>query len=394
MMQLFRSDPGKKIIREILFQEKTPPFVRPHLARGCAGDAGLFADTASIRKSFPGTGCKQPSEIVSAVDKAAVRAKILHGIRENLAGIGLPYIRLSYYPAGYRTVCAFRVDCDDADAGSFRHLLSIAAKYNLPLSWYAHVSAQESYLDELAAVRSLGHDVQLHCYVHETFGTCGENMENFGKGRDLMVAAGIPVTGFVSPFGKWNPSLDKVLEQLGFSYSSEFALAYDDLPFHPIYDNHRSRVLQVPIHPVCIGSLRKAGFTPDEMKAYFDGIIRYKYDRGLPVLLYGHPRYEIDGYPEVAGHLFSAMSALKDAWVTTFTGFAAWWQYRLGVKYEAMVKKDRLIIRTGNTDPSLQVHLERSDGKEAQLPLLASSRKLSELEWKDKMSGAGADLTV
>ena len=43
--------------------------------------------------------------------------------------------------------------------------------------------------------------------------------------------------------------LKAALEKLQVGHSSEFGLAYDDLPFWP----RQSSVLQVPVHPVSLG---------------------------------------------------------------------------------------------------------------------------------------------
>ena len=54
-------------------------------------------------------------------------------------------------------------------------------------------------------------------------------------------------------------SLDDQLEDLGYLYSSEFQLGHDDFPFYPWKGNRFSRILQIPVHPVCEGLFLEAG---------------------------------------------------------------------------------------------------------------------------------------
>ena len=65
--------------------------------------------------------------------------------------------------------------------------------------------------------------------------------------------------GFAAPHGRWNAGLDAVLDELGYLYSSDFQLGYDDLPFFPWREDRFSSVLQVPIHPICEGLFLDAG---------------------------------------------------------------------------------------------------------------------------------------
>ena len=54
-----------------------------------------------------------------------------------------------------------------------------------------------------------------------------------GAGPRDLTESGFEPVGFAAPHGRWNPGLDAVLEDLGYLYSSDFQLGYDDLPFFP-----------------------------------------------------------------------------------------------------------------------------------------------------------------
>ncbi len=64
----------------------------------------------------------------------------------------------------------------------------------------------------------------------------------------MLRSAGIEPSGFVAPHGRFNRTLLIALEMLGVTHSSEFGLAYDELPFAV----GSGAVLQIPIHPVCL----------------------------------------------------------------------------------------------------------------------------------------------
>ena len=46
----------------------------------------------------------------------------------------------------------------------------------------------------------------------------------------MLASAGIDPVGFAAPHGRWNAGLDAVLAELGYRYSSDFQLGYDDSP--------------------------------------------------------------------------------------------------------------------------------------------------------------------
>jgi len=364
------------MLNEIIRQEKCPAYLL-HLGGDLKSLAQPFGDTASNLKTFPGIGGKNPTEIVAGVDKAALRLLVLSEMKKRFFQLNLPYMRLAYYPAGFRSVCAFRVDCDITERDSFFSLVRLADKHGLPCTWFVVTDIQEPYLKEVSAIAANGHDLQLHCHVHQTYATRAENFANIRRARELMISAGMAPCGFASPYGKWNAELNSALEDSGFAYSSEFAAGYDDFPFYPPLGGRVSTVLQLPIHPICVGSLRKAGLTEAEMVQYFDGIIKAKHAARVPILLYGHPQNELDKYPAAADFMFAALKSLPQVWVTTLTQYSRWWQTRLAAEYRVSLRHGRLDIATANTDARLQLHLETRDGKEAFIPLINCSIPLA-----------------
>ena len=372
----------KKIISEILKHEGCADFITDLFHVNLLNNSVKpFTNFNSQLKSFTGISGKSPTEKVSIIDKGLLRKTIVKALKKRAFDSNLPYLHLAYYPKGYHTIVTFRVDCDVSDKESFFHLLKISEKYSFPLTWFLHLAFQESYIHEIDDIRKNGHEVQLHCYDHETYPSYIENKRNILKGKNIMEKEGFKVSGFVSPFGKWNHSLNRVLEEIKVNYSSEFAIGYDDFPFYPLYKNRRSKILQLPIHPICIGSLRKSGFTNHEMMNYFEKIITSKYERQEPIMLYGHPKNEIDNYPDVINFIFTTLKGLPDVWIATYTEYAKWWKKRLSAKYSVSIKGDFLTIKTDNTNPDLQLHIEKQDSLETYVPLLTAKLSMAHLKW-------------
>jgi hypothetical protein len=110
-------------------------------------------------------------------------------------------------------------------------------------------------------------------------------------GLSLLKKAGLDPAGVAAPFGTWTPELGRVIDGLGLEYSSEFSYAYDTLPLFPESDGTIFRTLQVPIHPVSTGSLRRAGFTAGQMTAYFRRAADALFERDIPLFFYHHPTH-------------------------------------------------------------------------------------------------------
>ena len=113
---------------------------------------------------------------------------------------------------------------------------------------------------------------------------------------------------FAAPHGRWRRSLDDQLEDLGYLYSSEFQLGHDDFPFYPWKGNRFSRILQVPVHPVCEGLFLEAGVVdPGIVADYFQQVVGAKLDAGELAVIYGHPERRLGRMPEVMTALARAV---------------------------------------------------------------------------------------
>ncbi len=93
------------------------------------------------------------------------------------------------------------------------------------------------------------------------------------------------------------------LVDCGFEYSSEFSYDYDNLPSVPRL-RHGEGTLQLPIHPICIGSLKRHSYSDKQMIQYFENVIQRKLASSEPIIFYHHPK---DGYYDVLDWLFQEM---------------------------------------------------------------------------------------
>jgi hypothetical protein len=146
------------------------------------------------------------------------------------------------------------------------------------------------------------------------------------------------------------------MEELGIGHSSEFGLAYDDVPFTP----HGGRVLQVPVHPVCLGVFLEAVQGSDARRAsairqavvaatdYFRELAETKYRAGEPLFFYGHPTGRLGRYPEVLRAVFETADGLGALWKTTMSRFAAWWRARAAVDVIVTARGDGYVLAAKN----------------------------------------------
>jgi len=223
----------------------------------------VLSNAASGPKQFPAETPRFPYDTVARVSRGEVRRLVANCLRFLLGHKDLPYVHLAAVPGGLsphgdcpqNSTFAFRVDTDFGPRRDLEAVARLADRVGMKFSWYVNIGAHRAHLDLFADLARQGHDIQLHCMRHTVYPDYKRNLENFRQGKDAMVEAGIVPVGVVAPFGEWNPNLNRALEELGFEYSSEFCLAYDDLPFRPVVDGRLSKVLQVPVHPICLGRL-------------------------------------------------------------------------------------------------------------------------------------------
>ncbi len=341
----------------------------------------VLSSSASGPKRFPADTPRFPFDTVARTSRGEVRRLVANCLRFLLAHKGLPYVHLSPVPFINQqslSTFAFRVDTDFGLRRDLEAVARLADRVGMKFSWYVNVGAHIAHLDLFADLARQGHDIQLHCLRHTVYPDYARNHDNFRKGKDAMDAAGITPVGVVAPYGEWNPNLNRTLERLGFEYSSEFCLAYDDLPFRPIVGGRLSKVLQVPVHPICLGRLAAARANAAQMAAYFRSVIDLQVARQEPCFLYDHPERIVQFSDLLADVLQYAKERCGS--ITTMTEYARWWQRRERFEWSARVSDGRLEVEAKKTEANLAVIVEQ-DNRFALLPSAAGTWPLSELEW-------------
>jgi hypothetical protein len=323
----------------------------------------LYHDARPANKNFYSAPERLPSERVSLVGKGELRHLVcdafvyLHQVR------GLPYVHLWYFPKDLRSVFAFRIDTDGATREDIDTLYNLARESDTSLSWFLDVKSHEPWLDHFKYF--VGQEIGLHCYEHQSYPMFDANLKNISKGIQGMRRSGLQPAGFTAPYGIWNPELAKAIDESGFEYSSEFSYAYDTLPLFAGAGGMVFHTLQVPIHPICIGSMLKVGYSDARMIEYFDRIIHLKLSRREPLFFYHHPTHR--RWDVVRRIVSMPEQGVENV---TLVEYARWWKRRIGVKYSSDISGSE--IRIQHSAPSVPddvwIRIVNPNGEEVILP--------------------------
>lgn len=324
-------------------------------------------DLRSARRGFSFSK-KIPSENVSAVAKGTVRALFTNCLIALHQQRNLPYINIWHYPDGAKSVFAFRIDLDEWGHEDVLKTLEIANTENIKMCWA--LNAGHPNYDE-GLVRDLtlsSQEVNSHGFEHDVFDDYGKNLRNLEQAHKKIKESSKAPHAFIAPFGKWNPSLGKAAEQLGYLYGSEFRLAFDDLPFRPIVEGRQSSVLQIPIHPMCLHHMITQDYAQEEMLHYFKSVIDQLQAQQLPILLYGHPTDRIGKYSQVIRKAINYAIEKHGVQTTSFKEFANWWIDRELISFHASYDKGKINAEFTEIYPKASLRIIAKNGY-ALLPL-------------------------
>jgi peptidoglycan/xylan/chitin deacetylase (PgdA/CDA1 family) len=331
--------------------------------RGRPADAlAALADERAACKEWQ-IGGLRVRETVARVERTVVRRRLLAALRERVEEAGGVWLRVSPYPAGYRSAFNFRLDHDDYVPGDFDATLSAIEGHEQAISHYVCAGTHVHHPEALVRLR--GMHVGSHGWRHHTYRDPSENLHNIRRGIDGLRAVRLDPVGFVAPHGRFNAGLLAALSELGVTHSSEFGLAYDDLPFFP----RESDVLQIPVHPICLGvcldAARRGADRPmtDEQAAemaleHWRTAVAQKRIAGEPIFLYGHPDGRIGRFPALLRRLLAEVDRLPDVWRTSLANFERWWRDRAAIEITAWRRRDAIEIAADGLPARYRANLE------------------------------------
>ena len=159
----------------------------------------------------------------------------------------------------------------------------------------------DAYAHHATVLRDLrDHDTQSHGHFHHVYRDPETNRLNLERAHRILESFGLEPMGFAAPHGRWNAGLDDALEDFGYLYSSDFQVGYDDFPFFPWRGDRFSRVLQIPVYPVCEGLFIEAGIGDGRaVGEHLAEVVAARLDAGELAIAYGHPERRLGRMPEV-----------------------------------------------------------------------------------------------
>jgi hypothetical protein len=338
--------------------------------------ASLVFDCRSGIKSFYSPEHRLPFETVSIVSKGEIRRLVSCCLELLYHQRGLPYVHLWHFPHGSRSIFCFRIDTDYGTREQLEGLSSTIHRNGISATWFVDTKSQEQSMKIYKEMH--GQEIGVHCYDHQTFPDYERNIQNIKKAQAVLHRAKLEAKGFAAPFGLWNEELGRALVECGFEYSSEFSYDYDDLPILTWLERGDS-VLQVPIHPICIGSLKRHGYNDTQMIRYFESVIQRKLTMREPMVIYHHPR---DEHHTVLEWLFHEVRQARVP-VTTMHEYAQWWKMRTSAFPEIRYTKGNIHLRGVQRDRSLYLRITQPNGTEAIIPT-SKQITLEAVRWDSK----------
>ncbi|MEK7749112.1 MAG: polysaccharide deacetylase family protein, partial [Bacteroidota bacterium] len=319
----------------------------------------VMLDHRSAAKSFYSPTKRLPYEHVSVVSRGNVRRLIARALEILHHRRSMPYAHVWYYPRDSESVFSFRVDTDRGTEEEIQQLYSVAGQHRVPMSWFIDAKSQAKMMPVFKRMEH--QELGVHCFDHRVYKEFERNLENIGKALEVMRLAGIEPKGFASPFGKWNKGLARAVKEHGLKYSSEFSYDYDNLPSTPYFEDKFLCVPQIPVHPICIGSLKRQGYKDARMVQYFENILRQKLASRLPLIFYHHPK---DGHHSVLEHVFNFIAGRRVP-MMRFADYVEWWQERQTMNLRLSYEGSHLKTSGRPTSRDVFLRITKGDGTEA-----------------------------
>lgn len=337
-------------------------FVGTGILSYCGIDlAQCYADNRSMRKNFPADARRLPNERTVRCSKNMIRRIVQTHLEFLSHRRNLPFVHKWYYPDNAPTICTFRIDTDKGTKEEIEEIYQICDRHDIPATWFLDVRSHEQWLSYFTTFKR--QEIGIHCYDHVVYNSTLLNKENFEKARVRLERIGIRPVGIAAPTGEWNGAVGTAMEQMGMAYSSEFGYDYDNLPSYPVITDRFSSVVQLPVHPVCVGSLRRAGLSPKAMAMYFQSVIDEKIALSEPVCLYHHPTHPPH---EIFNEVFEYIHTRKIT-PMLYREYAQWWNERRANRLSAVLDGTQLMFN-GNENEHQWTRISMPDQTETLVP--------------------------
>ena len=196
----------------------------------------------------------------------------------------LPFIRKWPDIKSNKMPATFRIDYDFGKDETVLPLAELLKNYKIPATWYLHTDALTDQTKKV--LKNIPEfELGLHCHRHIEFKTAEEYKSDIRHGLEQFNGFKSTPAGYAAPYGNWSSALQQAIESFDFIYSSEFCYDYDSMPSLPV----ESKTIQIPVHPVSIGTLNRFKYNNRMMSRYFEEVVQLKKLRFEPLHLYHHP---------------------------------------------------------------------------------------------------------
>lgn len=348
--------PNNEIVHSHTFGKGIATYLGIDIAR-------LLLSIKNARKNFYSPSERLPNEIVSRVSKAPMRQLVTSLLEYLHHQRNLPFVHKWYYPENEPTIFTFRIDSDKGSQEQIDESYRLSEQYQIPTTWFLDVKSHQEWLGYFSQFTA--QEIGVHCYEHVVYNSTVLNKENFEKALELLRAHKFNVKGVTAPTGTWNIYFAKAIEELGFEYSSEFGFDYDNLPSYPARTNAFSPVLQLPIHPVCVGSMLRARLSFGEMIEYFKNIVDLRIQTNQPVCLYHHPTHK---HNEVFEEVFRYING-HNIRKFSYSQYAGWWKKRNKSEIAVVYDGTNLLLDKKNRENDVWLRISLPNDKETIVPM-------------------------
>lgn len=325
------------------------------------------------RRNFPSLTKRFPTERISRVSTGGIRHIIQRALEYLFHCCKLPFVQTWFFPNGEKNIFAFRVDTDSASRKEIESLHQICRQNDISATWFLDTKSHRNWIRYVSEMKE--QEIGYHCWDHRVYPNFHANRLDMERGLSVLTKVDIKPTGYATPFGEWNPSIGRLVQEKGFAYSSESGCAYDDFPFFPHMRSGFSSSLQVPIHPVSTRRLQLARYSEDQMAQYYSRIIQQKLFLNDPIVFYDHP---VHGHSKIFEDIFSEVRE-RNIPNATLNDYQAWWRKRLNATWQATFENGKVLVHSSNADASIWLKITYPD-EQAFLAPIDNPQKQIQLE--------------